>query len=137
MGSQNNETRYVRGGNSDPVHVTNDSLPPLGAGTNTIGFVEQRAYTTTKSGELQGSASALQMPNIICKLVKFKALLSNAGNVYIGASGVTKPDGTTDATTGLELGPGDESGWIPIDNLNRLFRICDNAGDDLTYLAVE
>lgn len=98
--------------------------------------VEQATYTAPKSGELQGSTSALQLPNIPCKLVKFKARDDNAGNVYIGISGVTKPDGTTDTTTGFQLDAGDDSGWIPVDNLNRLYRICDNAGDDLTYLVM-
>lgn len=88
------------------------------------------------SGELAGAVAATQMPDIDCALVKFKALSSNAGNVYIGGAGVTKPDGVTDVTTGLELGPGEDSGWLPIDNLKMLYRICDNAGDDLTYLAV-
>lgn len=93
-------------------------------------------HGTVKSGELQGSATALRMPDISCKLVKFKSVSSNAGNVYIGASAVTVVDGTTDATSGFELSAGDESGWIPITNLNLFYRICDNAGDDLTYLAL-
>ena len=98
------------------------------------------AYDTVKSGELQGSASVEPMPNVPCNLVKFKALASNAGNVYIGTTRpgnvLTKPDGTNDTTTGFELAPGDESGWIPVSNVNKFFRICDNAGDDLTYLAL-
>lgn len=98
--------------------------------------VQNEKYGTPKSGELQGSASALQMPDISCSLVSFKALGSNAGNVYIGVSGVTKPDGTTDTTTGYELQPGDSTPWIPVSNLNVFYRICDNAGDDLTYLAL-
>jgi hypothetical protein len=70
------------------------------------------------SGELQGSASAVQGPDIACLQVTFKALASNAGNVYLGGAGVTVADGTTDTTTGL------------------VYRICDNAGDDLTYIAL-
>lgn len=93
-------------------------------------------YTSVASGELQGSASALQLPTISCKLVKFKAQYDNAGRVYLGGAGVTKKDGTTDATTGLELAAGEETGWLPVANLNVFFRICDNAGDDLTYLAL-
>lgn len=88
------------------------------------------------TGELQGSASALQMPNVKCYMVRFKAESSNAGGVYIGGSGVTVADGTTDVTTGFALEPGDDTGWIPVDNLNRFYRICDNAGDDLTYMAL-
>ena len=86
------------------------------------------------TGELQGSATALQMPSIVCGMVNFKAVSSNAGHVYIGGSGVTVVDGTTDTTSGWELGPGDETGFIPCDNMNEFYRICDNAGDDLTYL---
>lgn len=90
-----------------------------------------------KSGELQGSASAIQMPNIPCNLVKFKAEFSNTGGVYIGGSGVTVADDTTDTTTGLGLEPGDESGWIPVPggNLNVFYRICDSTADTLTYIA--
>jgi hypothetical protein len=97
---------------------------------------EQYPATVIGCGELAGSASALQLPNVPCRLAQLKALTSNAGKVYLGGAGVTRPDGTTDTTTGLELGPGEETGWIPIDNLNRLFRISDNAGDDLTYLVL-
>jgi hypothetical protein len=60
-------------------------------------------------------------------------LVSNAGNVYVGLAAVTKADGTTDATSGLELTPGDDSGWVPATNVNTFYRISDNAGDDLTY----
>lgn len=114
-----------------PISGTVTATP---TGTQTV---EQIVYTTTKSGELQGSATALQLPNITCKLVKFKARDDNAGNVYLGAAGVTKPEGITDTTTGLQLDAGDDSGWIPVDNLNRFYRICDNTGDDLTYMALE
>lgn len=91
---------------------------------------------TVASGELAGSVTAIQMPNVACRLVKFKAHYDNAGRVYIGGSGVTTADGTTDITTGLQLSAGEETGWIPISNLNLLYRICDNAGDDLTYIAL-
>lgn len=93
-------------------------------------------FSECVSGELQGSASALQLPTVTCRLAKFKALASNAGNVYLGAANVTVPDGTTDTTSGFELIPGDESPWLPITNLNVLYRICQNAGDDLTYLVL-
>ncbi len=88
------------------------------------------------NGELQGVTSATLCPTLPCKLLKFKASNSNAGNVYIGKSGVTKVDGTTDTTTGYRLEPGDDSGWLPVANLNKFYRICDNAGDALTYIAL-
>jgi len=92
--------------------------------------------STVACGELQGSATALQLPNVACKFVRFRAVLSNAGNVYVGGASVTKPDGTTDTTTGLELSAGEDTGWIPASNLSIFYRICDNAGDDLCYLAI-
>lgn len=98
--------------------------------------MRQLVYSCVLSGELQGSITALQMPNIACSMVKFKAVGTNAGYVYVGGSGVTMPDGTTDATTGFELDAGEETGWLYIDNLSRCYRICTNAGDDLTYLAL-
>ncbi len=100
-------------------------------------IAEAAAYDTIHSGEVAGSLTAAQLPNVSCRLVRFKARDDNAGSVYLGGSGVTAPDGSTDATTGLELNAGEDSGWIPVDNLNRFWRICDNAGDDLTYLALE
>ncbi len=90
---------------------------------------------TLSSGELAGSTSALQGPNVPCSRARFKARDDNAGNVYIGGVGVTVPDGTTDATTGFQLDAGEETGWLPLSNLNEMYRISDNAGDDLTYLA--
>ncbi|MDA7977134.1 MAG: hypothetical protein MPJ50_00010 [Pirellulales bacterium] len=100
-------------------------------------IAEAAAYDTIHSGELAGTLTAAQMPAVSCRLVRFKARDDNIGAIYVGGPGVTKPDGATDATTGLELNAGEDTGWIPVDNLNRCWRICDNAGDDLTYLALE
>lgn len=95
------------------------------------------SYDEILTGELAGSATALQMPDIACSMVMFRAVASNAGNVYIGGAGVTLPDGTTDATTGFELDAGQATPWLPFHNLNVFYRICDNAGDDLVYLALK
>ncbi len=92
-------------------------------------------YNRVVSGELAGSLVATQMPNVPCRVVVFAARKANTGNVYIGGAGVTKPDGTTDTTTGLELAPGAISPQLNISNLNLLYYICDGATDALTYLA--
>ena len=89
-----------------------------------------------RAGEIQGSGTAVQLPDIKCSMVKFKAVIGNAGNVYIGGAGVTVVDGTTDTTSGWELDASEETDWIPVDNLNRFYIICDNAGDDLVYMAL-
>ena len=98
--------------------------------------VRQETYLTVLNGELAGSANAIQMPQRACRFVKFIAATDNAGNVYIGGAGVTVANGTTDTTTGLVLDAGQDSGWIPVADLNQFYRICDNAGDDLTYMAL-
>ena len=98
---------------------------------------EHKQYDSVASGELQGSATALQLPDIPCRAVFFTAIASNAGKVCLGGPGVTLPDGTTDTTSGIELQAGDMTPFIPISNLNKLFRICENAGDDLTYFLVK
>lgn len=90
---------------------------------------------TYKHGELAGSATAAQGPDVQVSFVRFKAAFDNAGRVYLGASnGVTKKDGSTDVTTGYELSAGEETPWLPAENVNLFWYICDNAGDDLTYL---
>ena len=90
--------------------------------------------TKVVSGELAGATSATQGPDIQVNRVTLKAVYGNAGNVYLGGAGVTKVDASTDATTGIELDAGDQV-TLHISNLNLLYRICDNAGDDLTYIA--
>jgi len=112
------------------------AIGSLTAGTADVGNVGTKNLTTIATGERQGSASAVQLPTVSCSLVRIKAVNSNAGNVYIGISGVTKPNGTTDTTTGLELDAGEDTGWLPTDNVNRFYIICDNAGDDITYMAM-
>ena len=98
--------------------------------------IENLLYESLVSGELAGSATAVQMPDISCNAVQFTALTDNAGNVYIGGPGVTVPDGTTDTTSGVPLAAGYSLQFIPCRNLSIFYYICDNAGDDLVYLAL-
>ena len=98
--------------------------------------VENIPYGKIQVGEVSGSATAVVLPSVECSLVVIKAVSTNAGGVYVGGSGVTVVNTTTDTTSGLELEAGDSTPWIPISNLNLLFIICDNAGDDITYLAL-
>lgn len=85
------------------------------------------------TGEVAGSATASALPSIESRYVKLKAEYDNSGRVYIGLSTVTKADGTTSVTAGWQLSAGEETPWLPVTNLSQLYRICDNAGDDLTY----
>lgn len=92
--------------------------------------------TSFTNGELAGSATALQMPSVVCSYVIFKGHPTNTGNVYIGSSSVTVANGTTDTTTGMLVAPGEQLSLIPVPggNLNAFYRICDNATDDLVYM---
>lgn len=120
------------GGQLIPGDATAGLKVDLGADNDVVVV----SYGTVACGELAGATSATQMPSVACSLIKFKAQYDNAGRVYIGGASVTKKDGTTDTTTGLELQAGEETGWLPVTNANLLYRICDNTGDDLTYLAL-
>ena len=95
----------------------------------------EHAYKTLLTGEIAGTITAVQMPDIPCSKVKLKAVRSNSGNVYIGREGVTKvAGGANNETAGFELDAGEDTDWLVIDNLNKLWRICDNAGDELVYI---
>ena len=92
----------------------------------------------TGYGEVAGSATAHVCPTLTCKWVKFTAMNDNAGEVCFGtANTVTKPDGTTDTTTGMPVYPGNESDWLPVlaDDLESFYFIS-AVGDDFTYIAL-
>ena len=99
--------------------------------------VQNVTYGNFYTGERAGSATAVQLPARTCRMVAFVAPNSNAGDVYIGGSGVTVAAGTTTTTAGYELQPGGQTPWIPVSNLDLFYMICDNAGDDLLWMAVE
>ena len=86
-------------------------------------------------GEIAGSATAKQLPSIaVPGTVLLKALQGNSGNVYLGLSNaVTVPAGSQDVTSGYALDDGDEI-ELSVENLNELWIIGDNAGDDLSYM---
>lgn len=87
----------------------------------------------TYHGEVDGSATAEQLPNKAGRLVRITAAYDNAGYVYIGLAGVTKKDGTLDTTTGVPIAAGEFRWFFVAANLNELYQIADNATDDLIY----
>jgi len=95
------------------------------------------AFDTVLTGEVQGGTTAAQMPDVPCAMVKIKALSGNSGNVYLGSSSSVTTAGTaTNTTMGYELDAGQETDWLPIDNLNKLWMITDNNADDVCYIAL-
>lgn len=104
------------------VSLYNNAGQPVG-GTLTLAFC----------GERQGSTTAVQLPDKAGRYVRIKAAGDNTGTVALGLSGVTLPNGTTDTTTGWPLAAGEDTGWLPLANLNALYLICTNATDDILY----
>lgn len=92
-------------------------------------------YNRWGTGSRAGSATAEQLDvNTPCATVLIKAEVANAGNVYIGSSSSVTADPTADTVTcGYQLDAGQEVRLF-IGNLNEVYYICDNAGDDFTFL---
>lgn len=101
-----------------------------------VRFPEQ-GYSYFHSGEINVTVSAVQLPDIDCSLVAFKAQTGNAGVVYIGGPGVTVTDGSTDTKSGWPLAPDEETGWLPVRNLNKIWVIGSASGDDLSYMLLK
>jgi len=94
----------------------------------------ERFVQITGHGERQGSLTAVQMATRECQGVRFRALLANTGNIYLGkSSSVTVPQGTTNSTTGIEVGPGEYSPHFACYNLDEFWVIFTVAADKLTY----
>lgn len=103
-------------------------------GTAAATAANQAVPASASHGELAGSVTAVQMPSVVGTHALLKARANNTGNIYSGnSSGVTRPDGSTDTTTGMEIPPGELKLYTLTANLNELYRITDNAGDALTY----
>lgn len=96
----------------------------------------ETAFVVRQTGEVEGNAAATQMPSVSGRLAKIYNQPGAAGVVYIGKSGVTAPDATADSTSGIPVAAGEDTGWLPISNLNELYYICANAADDLVYVVV-
>lgn len=91
----------------------------------------------TAHGEIAGATSAKQLPSVaVSGTVKLKAQVDNSGDVFLGlSSAVTVAAGTEDITSGYQLDAGNEI-ELAVSNLNELWIICDNAGDDLSYMII-
>lgn len=100
------------------------------------GYIGQTKGVT---GEVAGSATAAQLPAALqmpCKRVQIRARSDNAATlVFIGfTSGVTVADGTSDATTGIELTATGFPLELDIQHTNQIWYICSAATADFTIL---
>lgn len=90
-----------------------------------------------KSGEVLGNLLPQRLPNIDCRIVKFKALRTNAKPVYIGGYNITIPSGSTAVAVGWPLYPGEETDWFYVDNLIRFEYVAENNTDSIVYFAFD
>lgn len=96
---------------------------------------------TIYHGEIIGSTDAAQLPSVPYRWGYIRAQSGNAGSVFLGSSSDVIKSGSTDTNTtcGIELSANQilVLDYLPTDghpNLNELWRITTNAGDDLTYI---
>lgn len=82
------------------------------------------AMPPPSTGKRSGSVTGGQMPAQPCRYVCFKAEADNAGKVYVGPK----------ETLIWPLGPGEESGWLPCEDLSEFHYRTTDAGDSFTYL---
>lgn len=108
----------------------------VGAWSSTLGalLVSHKPLTYIDTGELGGVVVATPLPNVVCKYAKVMAVIGNSGFVYIGPANVGPAAAASNPNTGFQLGSGDNTGWLPIDNLNRLFYVCTGAGDEAIWM---
>ena len=94
-------------------------------------------HTFPISGEVAGSATAAQLPAALqrkCKRVIIQPRSDNGAElVFVGfTSGVTVADGTSDATTGIELSATDDPLVLDIQDSSQIWYICSAATADFT-----
>lgn len=143
-------TTFVPWGGTVAAAVTSGGTVSI-AGTPTVsipgtpttninsGTVETKPYTSVVSGELAvgTAAGGTAAGSVACHLVRFRARYSNTGTIYMGGgTTITTPDGTTDTTSGWSMVAGDDTGWMPSDNVNRYYFLSSGTGNALTYVAL-
>lgn len=102
------------------------SLPQYNQGNRSYSF--DQGWTA----RLPTSTTPAQCPNIgHTEQVRFKNHPLSTGNVFIGFSSAS-------ATTieGYPLAPGEDTGWIPINALDKFWYVMEDATSYLNYMAV-
>ena len=89
------------------------------------------------TGEVTDGVSSIRLPNIEARMVKLLADRKNKGPVYIGDRRVENPNNDTDCRCGWPIQPGEQTDWIPIENLGLIWMVCEWSGDKLYYMVVK
>lgn len=88
------------------------------------------------TGEVAEGTVLAQLPSVPCKMARIQAPTSNTSSIYIGKSNVTTEGTVTNTTTGWQLEPGDDTGWMFVPNLNLFYTLSEGTGDMLNYIAL-
>lgn len=118
------------------VTAITNALP---AGTNNIGDVDVASAVSAtmdhgSNRDVDTSAEQITSTSFACKFgLTLRASESNTGIIYIGNSDVTA--GTTDATDGMPLSPGD-SLFLPVTNSNIPYAIASANNQIIYWVAV-
>ena len=84
-------------------------------------------------GVVTGTVGATRFPNVGCGMVRFKAHPANLGTFSIGHN-----SGTSAAYLDWPFAAGDDSGWIPTNNLNRYwYKSGSGTATKLSYWALK
>lgn len=89
-----------------------------------------------QTGEVAAAITATQLPSREGKWVMFQGHATNTGYIWVGLSGVTVRDGSTDTTTGFFVAPGEWTPPIPIRNLDDLYAIGTSTSDSMSYIVM-
>lgn len=121
------------------TEVQVDVVGALPAGTNNIGDVDVASAVSGtmdhgSNRDVDTSAEQITSTSFACKFgLTLRASESNTGIIYIGNSDVTA--GTTDATDGMPLSPGD-SLFLPVTNSNIPYAIASANNQIIYWVAV-
>ncbi len=101
--------------------------------TNATGSVEIAPFDAFQNGVLAVGTSIVKLPNIQATMIRIKALSTNADSIYIADKGNSA---VLSAANGYELEPGDDTGWMPLANLDRVELISGTAAQSIRYICL-
>jgi hypothetical protein len=104
----------------------------MGQDTGNFGFGgEQRSYSFNfeHADKIPNSLVAVRCPEMKCEQVWIQNDPNSSGNITIGG------DRLAVTGTGIVLIPGATTGWIPVNNLNKLWHL-DAADSTLNYMII-
>ncbi len=104
----------------------------MGAGGHTP--TAQAPFDEVLTGVETVGTSVTRLTSRPFTMVRFKAASANAASIFVAAA---TESATLTVANGFEIEPGDDTGWIPIDNLNLLEAISASSNQKLQYMAVK